>query len=174
MTGSGEHGDVVERLRTVVDLAGPVVAGTPDADLDRPTPCAGWTVRDLVDHMTATLAMFADGAGGSFEEVGAAAVTAWSAPGRLSGTATLPFGEVPAPFALEFPVLDVLVHTWDLARATGRSVAWDDDTVAASRRFAESTFAGPDSRGPAFAPPIDPPPDADEITRLVRFLGRPG
>ncbi|MDQ4118329.1 MAG: maleylpyruvate isomerase N-terminal domain-containing protein [Actinomycetota bacterium] len=79
----GGDGDVVERLRTVVDLAGPVVAGTPDADLDRPTPCADWTVRDLVGHMTDALAMFADGAGSSFDEVGDAAVTAWSAPGRL-------------------------------------------------------------------------------------------
>lgn len=169
-----DDGDVVARLRAAVDLAGPLVAAAQDTGLDAPTPCSDWTVRDLVGHMRATLAMFADGHPGSFDEVGAAAVAAWAAPGRLAGTATLPFGEVPAPFALEFPVLDTLVHTWDLARATGRPVGWDDAVVAVSRRFAEANFAGPESRGPAFAPPVDPPPGADEITRLVRFLGRPG
>jgi hypothetical protein len=48
--------------------------------------------------MTATLAMFADDpdAARSFEDAGGAAVATWSGPGRLAGTATLPFGEVPA------------------------------------------------------------------------------
>lgn len=176
MTEPDPDTDVLDRLRSALDTARPVVAATSDADLDRPTPCAEWTVRDLVGHMTATLTLFADDpdTARSFEDAGGAAVAAWSAPGRLAGTATLPFGEVPAPFALEFPVLDVLVHTWDLAQAIGRDVVWDRDSVAASLRFAESTFAGPESRGPAFDPPVEPPPDADDVTRLVRFLGRPG
>ena len=67
---------------------------------------------------------------------------------------------------------DTLFHTWDLARATGQDEQLDP------RR---STSAAPSSSTPldeairrpgGFAPKIEPPPDADEQTRLLNFGGR--
>jgi uncharacterized protein (TIGR03086 family) len=70
-----------------------------------------------------------------------------------------------------FGVGDILVHTWDLARATGL-----DETLDAAEVHRLLTAMEPMDemmrQGDAFGPRVDVPADADEQTRLIAFTGR--
>jgi uncharacterized protein (TIGR03086 family) len=66
---------------------------------------------------------------------------------------------------------DTIVHTWDVARATGQDERLDPAGV--SYAFTMLLPADDAIRGPgSFGPKIDPPPGADEQTRFLCFLGR--
>jgi uncharacterized protein (TIGR03086 family) len=184
--------DSLTRLRAGIDQARPIIAATTPDDYARPTPCEAWTVRELINHMLGALTMFRDVAvqgvadpavfaqdliGGdalaSFDRAGVEAVAGWQADGRMDGTAKLPWGEFPAPFALQFPAMDMLVHGWDLAQATGQQHYWDDELVLDNLTFAQSTIlASPQIRAGFYDPPIDLADDAPAIDRLIAFLGR--
>jgi len=184
--------DPLTRLQSGIDQAASVIDQITPQDYQSRTPCTEWNVRELMNHMVGALVMFRDvGVEGSVDPavfaadhlgdapatalrtVGAAAVGAWAAPGRIEGMATLPFGEFPAAFALGLPAMDMLVHSWDLATATGQDVEWDRELVSDVAAFSQATFSDPAMRGDDFGPPVDPGPDADELSRLVAFLGRP-
>jgi uncharacterized protein (TIGR03086 family) len=183
--------DPITRLQAGVDQARPIIAAVAKEDFELPTPCPDWNVRQLINHMVGALVMFRDVAvngeadpslferdligdnpADSFENASREAIAAWRVEGRLDGAAKLPFGEFPAPFALQLPAMDMVVHGWDLARATGQDVAWDAALVADTLTFSEATFTAPEFRGSDFGSPVPVPDDADGITRLVAFLGR--
>ena len=66
---------------------------------------------------------------------------------------------------------DVVVHTWDLARATGLDDRIDPADLERIRVAAESF--GDAMRGPnAFGPEVEPPAGADDQQRVLAFLGR--
>jgi uncharacterized protein (TIGR03086 family) len=183
--------DPLTRFRAAIDQASPIVASINPHDYQLPTPCDEWNVEQLINHVIGALTMFRDAAvdgtvdpalftrdliagdaAASFDAAGAAAVQAWSVDGRLDGTANLPFGEFPAVFALQLPAMDMVVHGWDLATATGQHVEWNPELVAATLAFSLETFTSPQFRGADFAAPVEVPDDADDLTRLVAFLGR--
>lgn len=100
----------------------------------------------------------------------------------------LPWGEFPAHNVLGVYINEVVVHTWDLARATGQSPAWDDELVAAASEaihqqlpdadrtamwagFAEQIPEGVPWEAP-FANAIEVDADASSIDRLVAWNGR--
>jgi uncharacterized protein (TIGR03086 family) len=66
---------------------------------------------------------------------------------------------------------DTLIHTWDLARATGQDESLDPNAVAKAIEFL-SPLDDAIRRPGGFGPKIDPPPDADVQTRLLSFAGR--
>jgi uncharacterized protein (TIGR03086 family) len=66
---------------------------------------------------------------------------------------------------------DVLVHTWDLARAVGVAVALDPELCESALSSAQKNEAGLRSSG-MFGPPVDVSVDADIQSRLLAFLGR--
>jgi uncharacterized protein (TIGR03086 family) len=67
---------------------------------------------------------------------------------------------------------DTLVHTWDLARATGRDESLDPAAVAHAFALLKSFGDGIRSPG-AFGPAVEPPAGADEQTRFICYTGRP-
>ena len=70
-----------------------------------------------------------------------------------------------------FGNFDVLVHTWDLARAAGLDERLDPDEV--HRAFQAALPMDAMLRSPGVCGPrIDPPAGADEQTRFLAFLGR--
>ena len=181
-------------LRDAIAVVQPLVSGIDEQDWLRPTPCDGWTVHDLVNHVVAGNLLFAGVledrgtvqdlrvslAGdhlaadpvGAFAAAGDAVVAAFSAPGALERTVTVPFGTVPASVALHLRITEILVHGWDLAQALGRHIAFDDATVhhelGFSRTFAQQV---PPERK-AFAPPESVADDATPLDQLVALLGR--
>ena len=84
---------------------------------------------------------------------------------------TLPFGEMPASEGLGFPMGDLLVHTWDLARAIGGDDQLDAEGCAVV--FANLEPIDGAIRKPGFfGPKLEPAPDANAQDRLLAFVGR--
>ncbi|MDP1819700.1 MAG: TIGR03086 family metal-binding protein [Acidimicrobiales bacterium] len=178
---------VIDRYRTLSEEMAARVAAVPDDAWTNPTPCADWTARDLVRHLVEAPRMFfgmvevpppADGPpvdddpSGAFAVVRTAVLDALGDPAvadkefdGLSGRQTF------AQAIDRFICADLVVHGWDLARSTGQDEHVDPDEA---RRIHESlepmehTMRGPGAFGPA----TEPPPDADEPTKLLCFLGR--
>jgi uncharacterized protein (TIGR03086 family) len=84
----------------------------------------------------------------------------------------LPFGEIPAPVFLRFLAFDLIVHSWDLATATGQTFAPPDELVAEADAFARQAVAPEMRDGDTFAAEVDPPAGASVLERLVAFSGR--
>ena len=172
--------------RAVASTAGIVKAVRPD-QADAPTPCTEWDVRDLLNHIIGTLwlseALLSDrtprhpmAPGGlpGTDLAGqdpAAALTAASAGDTLTHVHTTPLGDMPGPALAGFTTLDILVHGWDLAQATGQPAALDDILAAHVLAFAEQAIT-PGFRAPRIGPAVLVAADASLTDRLVAFLGR--
>ncbi|WP_172382670.1 TIGR03086 family metal-binding protein [Streptomyces sp. MNP-20] len=160
---------------------------------DAPTPCARWTVRDLVHHLVseqlwveplvrdrATVEEVGDRFDGdllgpdpvvSWDTAAAASRAALGAPGALTGTVHLSYGDTPARAYCAQMTTDLVVHTWDLARAIGADERLPDALVAAAAREV-APYAADLARSGLFAAPVEPPPGADAQTELLCLLGR--
>jgi uncharacterized protein (TIGR03086 family) len=180
--------------RTVASTAAIVKAVRHD-QAGAPTPCTEWRVQDLLNHVIGTLwlseALFSDRAprypmapgslpgadlagedpAAAYAEASAAALSAASAGDTLTRVHTTPLGDMPGPALAGFTTLDILVHGWDLARATGQPAALDGPLAAHVLAFAEQAIT-PDSRAPRIGPALPVAVNAPLTDRLVAFLGR--
>jgi uncharacterized protein (TIGR03086 family) len=185
-----------ETMRAAVEATETVVARVTTADLDRPTPCTEWTVRDLANHLVATLllgrALLAgeepsvDAGPGqvpSEDLVGndlAAAYRAAAGPLLAATTAEAvgqvhetPLGAMPGTLLAGFTALDIAVHGWDLATATGRPHRLDPALAEHLLDFARRTISDElGTRAPRIGPEVAAPGGAGGTARLVAFLGR--
>ena len=172
-----------------------IVKAIPADQLDAPTPCTEWHVRALLNHVIGTLwlgeGLFTDQAprfpmapGGlppadlagddpaaAYAEASAAALAAAGAGNALTRPHVTPLGEMPGPALAGFTTLDILVHGWDLARATGRPAELDGLLAAHVLAFAEQAIT-PQTRAPGIGAALPAPIDAPVTHRLVAFLGR--
>src|SRR4051794_39169111 len=186
--------DSVTMMKRVVAQTGTVVDGIAADQLAGPTPCADWSVRDVINHITGGATMFAecvdqgivpderlgqllagdnlgDDYKGAFHAAADRAVASFDAPGALDKMVTLPFGQMPASVALNIAVFDVTTHACDLARATGQKV--DDEELLETALAVGHQMIGPDMRQPGFFGPEQPAPDgASAADRLLAFAGR--
>ncbi|WP_277834018.1 TIGR03086 family metal-binding protein [Speluncibacter jeojiensis] len=187
--------DIRELDHGVVGRSCDLVRAAAPEDLTRPTPCAGWTLADLLAHMTAQHLGFAAAARGHgadrdrwavrdhHDPIGAylsAADDVLEAFARAPEDRTFALPELlpdhgfPAGQATSFHFLDYLVHGWDVARSLNLPYAPDRDTLAAALVTAELV---PDGKartvpGAAFAPRRDAPDDPDTLDRVLTLLGR--
>jgi uncharacterized protein (TIGR03086 family) len=172
-----------------------VVKATAADQMSAPTPCVEWDVRALLNHVIGTLwlaeGLFADQAprypmapGGvppgdlagddpaaAYAEASAAALAAAAAGDSLTRGHVTPLGEMPGPALAGFTTLDILVHGWDLARATGQPADLDGRLAAHALGFAGQAIT-PDTRAPRIGPAVAVAADAPVTDRLVAFLGR--
>jgi len=149
-----------------------------------PTGCTEWTVTQLVEHAVGAQRFVprALGATGAIDTEGddqaevwravhAAADETFGVPGAMDVVVTLPFGEMPAGQGLGFPIGDLLIHTWDLARAIGADDRLDQDACASV--FATLHPLDEALRSPGFfGPKLEPAPGADAQDVLLAFVGR--
>ena len=85
---------------------------------------------------------------------------------------TLPFGTVPGSVALHLRMVELLVHGWDLARATGQPPRFPDGLAEQELAFSRRALADiPAERNP-FGQPQPAPADAAAIDQLAALLGR--
>ena len=171
-----------------------VLAGVDPKAMDGATPCASWNVQQLLNHVVGVPHLFAavgetgkppeqmtddftqGDFAGRYGEACDRVVQAFSAPGAMERTYTLPFGDVPAAVVLGIASTDTFVHGWDLARATGQPTADLDPELAEkllenARRSVPESFRGQDGKA-AFGPEVEPPPGAAPADRLAAFMGR--
>ncbi|MFD7552047.1 TIGR03086 family metal-binding protein [Streptomyces sp. NPDC059578] len=170
----------------IADRFGDLIENCPPEKWDQPSPCPGWTARDVAAHVVSNHRRAVAGLDGS----------AYSAPGRDDdlllawGAASAAvraglrdrstagvllgeeFGGIPfAEFVKRMACADTLVHTWDLARATGQGETLDAEGVSIA--LAVLLPEDDDIRLPgAFGTKVPSTADADPQTRLLNFLGR--
>ena len=108
----------------------------------------------------------------AYRDSAAALLDALARPGALDKIVTVPFGTVPGVVALHLRITEILVHGWDLARATGQQTAFADDVAEQELAFSRAKLADiPPGRRP-FGPPQPAADDAPAIDRLAACLGR--
>jgi uncharacterized protein (TIGR03086 family) len=168
----------VDQLADALERTGRLIAGIRDDQWHDPTPCAEWDVRAVVDHLikgNASLAA-ALGAGEAattdYQDVSARLLDAVRRPGVIDGMVTIPFGTVPAEFALHLRLTELLVHGWDIARATGQKPDFPEDLAEEELRFSERAVQQLPSGRTPFGPPRPAPDNAPTIDRLAALLGR--
>lgn len=190
--GNGRGGDspapvtVEARYARVASAFGVAVGRVPPTLWGASTPCGLWTVRDLVAHVAGNTGVFLTLAGESapvLPPVDADPAATWRAADREMRAALADplvaalafegyFGPTTFAGAVDsFATFDLIVHRWDLARATGQDSGIGPDDlvrVAAQAREFGAALRRPGICGPA----LEPPPNADEQTRLLAFLGR--
>jgi uncharacterized protein (TIGR03086 family) len=155
-----------------------------DADGTSATPCAKFTVNDLLDHLLGSLERLGTMAGGKVAtpagapeaRVAAAAqqtLEAWRVRG-LEGS--VPFGtaEMPATMAANILSIELLVHGWDFAKATSQELAVSEALSGYVLDLARELIAPPLRDGDRFAAEVEAGPDAGNLERLVAFTGRAG
>lgn len=174
----------------------PMVRGTADEDLAAPTPCAEYDVRGLLDHLFRVVENFtllaakqpSDFAGpdperlaepdwrARFETETGKLVAAWAEPGAEEGTTGAM--DMPARTVGAMVLLDLTVHIWDLARATGRSFE-PDATVVAELTGEVARMAPTARKMGVFGPEVplpeaagDPAADPTPFERLLALTGR--
>jgi uncharacterized protein (TIGR03086 family) len=166
------------------------VAGA-QPSLDASTPCDGWTVRRLIDHLLAGQAMFAaapaggeiapppdpppaltgDDPAAQYEDARKATIAAYAQPGVMESM--LSGGQMPAMQVLGIAFCDQLIHGWDLARATGQDPTMPVDLAAFAHQLLDGRI-GDDSRGPGknFGPAVAIADDASAQAKLLAYCGR--
>lgn len=174
-----------------------VVSQTGAEDLGRPTPCADWTLGDLLAHMTVQHHGFAAASEGrgadpevwrvrpsaadpvrAYAESAERVIAAFADSAGLDREFALPeiSTEVtfPAAQAIGFHFIDYVVHGWDVARALGVPLSLDADLLAAALPIARAVPAGERRlvAGAAFAPSVARPDVTEPLDLIVSLLGR--
>ena len=183
--GGQQLGEVVPRL-------GALVARVQPGDLPLATPCAGWTIRDLLNHLVGGASMYAAALGGApvrdlsgrLPDVvgddpqgafGSAVDTFGAAtqqPGAMDRVLVLPVGAMTGRTFLRFAAFDLLVHTWDLGRALGEDVEVPSEVVEPIAAFARHVLEPWPRDGVTFRSAEPAPPGATALQRLVAYSGR--
>ena len=181
-------------LQRVVEETNRVVDHVSDSQMTNPSPCEGWCVRDVLNHITGGATMFAisaeqgsvpddmigelmggdnlgDDPKGAWATASTKALAAFGVPGVLDKVVTLPFGDMPASAALSIAVFDVLTHAVDIALSTDQRI--EDVELVETALAMGHQMVGPELRQPGIFDAEQPvAADAPATTRLLAFAGR--
>ncbi len=178
--------DVLDRYRMLADDFGARVNAVPEGAWDNQSPCAEWKARDIVGHVTNNarrITALAKGQEPPEPVAGEDPVAAWAHTRAMmeavladpdTSSANVPGPMGPMPFETlvgRFVCMDILVHTWDLARSTGLDETINAEAAAAAYKGLQPMDAMIRRPG-VFGPKVDCPEDADVQTQLLTFLGR--
>ena len=169
-----------------------------DDQLGDPTPCPKYTLGDLLQHVRGLAEAFtaagrkeqpsggsqpppqgdasllsADWRGEITDWLGRL-VDAWSDPAAWEGTAWIAGFEAPASAVGLTAANELVVHGWDVARASGQEILLDDAALSPSMEFV-AMMSGPGSdeaRGDAFGPALPVPVGATTLDEVVAGNGR--
>jgi uncharacterized protein (TIGR03086 family) len=178
--------DVQDRYRQVARGFDAAVKAVAPGQWDAQSPCEQWRARDVVAHVVeGHRGVAANVRGGESKPLAAGEdpTQAWQEasgaideitgdPAALAKEIDGPVGKMPAgEIIARFVTMDLLVHTWDLARTVGADERLDEDSV----RQAYEALKPMDAmiRQPrVFGPKLEPPAGADLQTEFLYFLGR--
>jgi uncharacterized protein (TIGR03086 family) len=180
---------------TLMPKAGATVAaavrGGAGADLAGQTPCNDWDLRTLLRHFVGTSGAFvragrtkaldpddpwgsnatldeqnwADQLAGQVEAMG----LAWNRPEAWTGS--IQGAQMPAPAIGELGLIELMLHGWDVARATGQSLRVSEEIGAELLRCLEPTL----DQGREFdvyGPEVTVAPDAPSFVHALGLSGR--
>lgn len=171
-------------------LAG-LVRNVTDGDLKAPTPCPDYTVGDLLDHVNGLSVAFTMAARKTplegtasgdaarlpidFRESVPARLaelaTAWRAPEAWEGMTRAGGVDLPGEVAGAVALDEIVLHGWDLARATGQPFEVEEGLLQVVHGFVSSI--GPDDRdGSLFGAAVEVDPNAPLLDRVLGLSGR--
>lgn len=174
-----------ESFRLLEDVVGRLEEG----DWERPSNLDGWSVRDVVAHVTGSVAKARGLARDEAISQLRSDPEAWyvadpvaelrdTCAGALAALAEVDLGapremrgaRMPLSAALAFPVVDAMVHAWDIEHSLGRRLELAPELLDYARALTDRVTT---AANPNFAPPIPARPDASATERLMAQLGRP-
>lgn len=178
----------LEDLRRADEVIGALIAEIGLTQWYDSTPCALWSVRDVVDHLVGMNRVFVsmldggpmpqrgdDALGGdpvgAFLASSAALEAAFSRPGVMDRVFLSPMGDASGADRLRIRLSDLLAHGWDLAHATGIELEIPEELAGRALAFTTIQMATQDRAG-RFDEPQLVDADAPAIDRLAAFLGR--
>lgn len=152
---------------------------------EAPSPCEGWTARDVLGHLVDSQREFLVARGADLAPVDLTddPAGAWRTHtrrvGEILATEGFPettyqsyFGETTAgaTFAQYF-LWDMLVHRWDIATATGVDSGFTEEELERIDRGADSFGESLHMEG-VCGPAVEVPPSASRADRVFARLGR--
>jgi uncharacterized protein (TIGR03086 family) len=168
------------------------VAGVREEQWHETTPCEEYDVRALLNHVVSgnfwvaplvegkTIAEVGDVYDGdvlgddpmaAYEASAREAAAAFNTPGAMETPVAVSYGPVPGEIYAGHRFIDVLIHGWDLAKATGQDTTLDPELVDACRAVVEPQAELLEGSG-MFGGEVQVPADAGPQTRLLARLGR--
>jgi uncharacterized protein (TIGR03086 family) len=181
--------------RSALDSTRRYVVAIGTEQLELPTPCEGWNVRELLNHIIAGNLWAAELAGGrtiadvgsaldgdmlgtnvtaAYDASATAAAGAFEVPGALDAPCAVSYGPVPGSVYAGHRLVDVLIHGWDLATATGQPADLDPQLVDACWDVVRPQLSLLQASG-AFGTEVSGRTgDANPQTSLLSALGRTG
>ncbi|MER5444123.1 TIGR03086 family metal-binding protein [Streptomyces sp. NPDC002764] len=183
--------DLGPQARIIARLA----EGVRDEQLAAPTPCPGSAVRNMLGHVLHLSVAFRDAArkdlGATTDgNPGAAApdlppgwreelpkaldelADAWRDPAAWTGMTRAGGVDLPGEVAAAVAVDELVIHGWDLARATGLPYTPDPAALRMSHDFLFAAAEDPSRGGGIFGPVVPVPADAPLLDRAVGLSGR--
>ena len=166
-----------------------IISGIKQDQINAQTPCSEWKVKDLIEHLIGGAAhLSASLAGGSgdspssendvtklaanYRSVIADVLHKAADASALEAQVATPAGEMSAGQFIGILSLDNLVHTWDLAKATGQSASLDPAlTEACYSMFVPGLIDMARPHG-AFGPAVSVPDSASTQDKLLGYTGR--
>ncbi|MFD0634154.1 TIGR03086 family metal-binding protein [Catenulispora yoronensis] len=181
-----------EQLTSAADEAARVVAGTRPEQFGDKTPCTQWDVKELLNHLVLWTSYSFERRARS-EQVDAdlmerdfasepdyaaryrdqldRALAAWAPDEVWSSTIDTGSGQTPAPQIAEMILMELVLHSWDLATATGQDYTCRDD-VAATVAKAVADAAEMYREYDGFAAEVELDADASAFDRALAVSGR--
>ncbi len=190
MTDTTTTFDLGPQARIIARLAD----GVRDEQLAHGTPCPGCAVRNLLGHLTGLSVAFRDAARkdlgpttdtppdaaapdigpgwrGELAEALDALVDAWRDPAARTGMTRAGGVDLPGAVAAAVVADELVIHGWDLARATGQEYDPDPAALSAAHGFLAAAADGASGAGP-FGPVVPVPQDASLLDRALGLSGR--
>lgn len=167
-----------------------LIGGLRPDHIELPTPCREWNVRTLLNHLIALHRSAAaaitggedvdwgadyvgDDPRAAFSDAAEASAVAFRAPGVLDKSFQMPWGESTGDALSGMLAMDTVIHSWDLAKATGETASLDPDlcetVLAAGQQMMKPEYRTPES---GFGPEIAVPVDAPACDRMAGYFGR--
>jgi uncharacterized protein (TIGR03086 family) len=183
-------GNPLEQLREANGVFLEVLHSVRPEQMSLPTPDDEWDVRELINHVVLGNIWSAENVKtgnaprpsgdviGNHEPVEVytasadAMIASFEEPGALARMVTMPFGEMPAAGLASFRFTDLIVHAWDLAKATGQSTDLAPELCEAALAMSRQRMASMDRTNMPFKEEVSVPADAPAADRLAGFLGR--
>ncbi len=180
---------------TAAKEVGEIAGAAASADLTAPTPCTEFDLKTLINHVIGTTGALAavgrreeldaddpygtanDATGGDWSgrlaESATALADVWSRPEAWDGTVSMTGQEMPATLIGEMSMAEMLLHGWDLARATGQQLTIPDDVGGELLRHIDETAQWGRSMG-AYGPQVavEGPSRATAFVRALAASGR--
>ncbi|MEU3995758.1 TIGR03086 family metal-binding protein [Streptomyces fungicidicus] len=183
--------DFGPQTRIVARLA----EGVRDDRLADPTPCPQYAVRHLLGHLLGLAVAFRDagrkdlgvttdtGPQSALPDIGPGwreelpkvldeLAEVWREPAAWTGMTRAGGFDMPGEVTAAVAVDELVVHGWDLARATGQAYVPDPAALAASHAFLRAAAEESERGDGIFGPVFPVPSDAPLLDRTIGLSGR--